>query len=150
MILFRIVHSDSLKSPLSARSHSGRFHLGENEARLTSYLSFDQATCQKEVSHHLGNVVPLRNMAALEYEVEVDAVVDLTRETERKKYGVTLDGLLAESYGMAQATAQRARAGGAQALIVPSARDPKAKNVVLFLENIDRKAIQKRGTKPLE
>ena len=145
MKLVRVVHQTSRTNPLNAYSAFGRFHLTLEEARVTSYLSFSKETCVAEVGHHLGGVVKLRDRLAIEFEVEVDSLVDLTSKHEQKRLRVTPEELVADpDHTITQQLARRLRREKVQALIVPSARDPHGKNVVLFLENIDKKkAIRK-------
>ena len=95
-----------------------------DEAEQTSYVSLDEATCMAEVSHHLGATVKFRNMVAFEFEI------DLAQQ------------LTGDDHSIPQDIARRRR-DKVQALIVPSARDPHGKNVVLFLENINKKATRK-------
>ena len=96
-----------------------------DEAEQTSYVSLDEATCMAEVSHHLGATVKLRHMIAFEFEL------DLAQQ------------LTGDDHSIPQDIARHLRRDKVQALIVPSARDPHGKNVVLFLENINKKATRK-------
>lgn len=150
MRLWRIVHDSVKRSPLTVKSTSGRYHLGEQEARATSYFSFDQATCLKEVTHHLGGIVPLRDMIAMEFDIDVNEIVDLTQDAVRRELGVRKNMLTAEDYNSTQTLARKLRSQGVQAAICPSARDRRAQNVVLFLDNIDRGAIRKTREVRLE
>lgn len=143
MRLHRIVHQDSANNPLPAYSSTGRYHQTSKEAQLTSYLSFDLGTCAKEVAHHLGNTVRLRNRVAIEFEVEPERVVDLTKKRELTKLGLDPEDLIDEDWTVTQNTARTLRRKGVQALIVPSARDPHGLNAVLFLENLEPKVIRR-------
>ena len=103
-----------------------------DEAEQTSYVSLDEATCMAEVSHHLGATVKLRNMITSEFEI------DLAQQ------------LTGDDHSIPQDLARRLRREKVQALIVPSARDQQGKNVVLFLENINKEAIRKIREQKIE
>jgi len=122
------------------------------EAEQTAYLAQSLETCISEVSHHLGGTVRLRNRFSIEFDVEVERVVDLTTTKELKRLKIGMQDLIDDQdYSLTQEIARRLRRGKVQALIVPSARDPQGKNVVLFLENIDRrKAIRKIFERKIE
>lgn len=150
MELIRVIHVSASPAPLSSRAPEGRFHTNLEEARRTAYLSFDLATCLKEVRHHLGDLVPLHGMRAVRFQVAASHVVDLTSASECERYGVTLAQLVNENYEVTHQLARRLRGAGVQALVVPSARDSSGKNVVLFLENIANASISKTGEESLE
>ena len=150
MNLFRIVHETSRTKPLQAYKAPARYHLTQDEAGQTSYLSLDEATSMAEVSHHLGGTVRLRNMIVIEFEVDLDDVADLTDKREMKRHRATIEQLIGDDHSLTQDLARRLRRDKVQALIVPSARDRKGKNVVLFLENINKKAIRKIREEKLE
>jgi len=151
MNLFRVIHESSRGSPLAAYRAPGRYHLTSEEAEQTSYLSFSVATCIAEVSHHLGSMVKFRNRWSLEFEVTVERVVDLTTARELRRLKITKEDLTDDAdCGIPQEVARRVRRMGIQALIVPSVRDPAGKNVVLFLENIPKKAIRKIREEQIE
>ena len=103
-----------------------------------------------EVAYHLGGTVKLRNLIALEFEIDIEAVVDLTDKRELKRHRATTEQLTGDDHSLPQDLARRLRRDKVQALIVPSARDSKGRNVVLFLENINKKAIRKIREQKIE
>lgn len=148
---FRVIHQDSRATPLSAYVAPGRYHRTPEEARSTSYLAFSLETCKREVAYHLGGTVRLRDRIAIEFEIDVEKVLDLTLSRERKKLGVDLDDLTGDyDLTLTQGIAGRMRKRGVQALVVPSARDPKGRNLVLFLENIGQESVREVGEEKLE
>ena len=140
--LFRIVHSSALPTVLSARFSPNRYHVTPDEANNTSYTSTSLATCRREVMHHLGGV-PLHNMVEVEFEVDLERVIDLTDPKQCKDLGIEPDDLLEDNHAIPQSVAKRLRRKDVQAILVPSARDNVGKNMVVFLENLDPQKIRK-------
>ena len=150
MRVFRIVHESSRTKPLQAHKVPARYHLTTDEANRTSYLSTDDATCLAEVTYHLGGTVRLRNMVSFEFEIDLEHTVDLTDKRELKRHRATTEQLTSDDHSLPQDLARRLRREKVQALIVPSARDQQGKNVVLFLENINKEAIRKIREQKIE
>ncbi len=142
MRLFRLVHTSALPNVLVARFSPNRYHVTPDEANNTSYTSTSLATCRREVMHHLGGIT-LHNMVEVEFEVELERVIDLTDPKQCEDLGIEPDDLLDDNHAIPQSVAKRLRRKGVQAILVPSARDHDGKNMVLFLENIDPQKIRK-------
>ena len=140
--LFRLVHTSALPNGLAARFSPNRYHVTPDEAKNTSYMSTGLATCHREVMHHLGGI-PLHNMVEVEFEVDLERVIDLNDQKQCEDLGIEPDGLLEDNHAIPQSVAKRLRRKGVQAILVPSARDHDGKNMVLFLENIDSQKIRK-------
>jgi len=77
--------------------------------------------------HHLGGV-PLRNMVAVEFEADLDRIVDLTDSAICEGLGIEQEDLLEDTHAVPQSVAKRLRRKGIQAILVPSVRDPNGKN----------------------
>ena len=146
MRLFRVIHKSALSDQLRGHHAPGRFHGTAEQARDTSYTSPFPNTCIKEVADHLGGM-RLRDQILVEVAVAVEPslVVDL-----RQSVDASLEELTGDDLSVPQGIAHQLRKKGIQALIVPSARDPKGYNVVLFLENIERGCIEKIREEILE
>ena len=143
--LFRLVHSTALPNILAARFSPNRFHVTPEEAKNTSYTSTSLATCRREVMHHLGGFA-LHNMVEVEFEVDLERVIDLTDPKQRADLDIEPNDLLEDTedtHAIPQSVAKRLRRKGIEGILVPSARDHDGKNMVLFLENIDPQKIRK-------
>ncbi len=140
--LFRLVHTSALPNVLASRFSPNRYHVTPDEANNTSYTSTSLATCHREVVHHLGGFA-LHNMVEVEFEVDLERVIDLTDLKQCEDLGIEPDDLLADNHAIPQSVAKRLRRKGVEAILVPSARDHDGKNMVLFLENLDPQKIRK-------
>ena len=140
--LFRLVHTSARANVLAARFAPNRYHVTPDEANNTSYTSTSLATCRREVMHHLGGIA-LHNMVEVEFEVDLERVIDLTDPKQCEDLGIEPDDLLKDNHAIPQSVAKRLRRQGVQAILVPSARHHAGKNMVLFLENLDPQKIRK-------
>ena len=150
MKLFRMVHESAKSRPIEASKAPARYHFTPEEAAQTSYMAFSLSTCVAEVTHHLGGTVRLRNMLAIEFEIDLEHTVDITDKRELKRHRTTKEQLTGDDHSIPQDLARRLRRDKVQSLIVPSARDPQGKIVVLFLENINKEAIRKIREQKIE
>lgn len=148
--LFRVIHESRIESPLVGYHAPGRCHVSVEQAAKTSYLSTSIDTCRKESGHHLAGTVRLRERLVVEFVVELTSVVNLTDPVEREKLGIDLNELISEDLSVPQHTASQLRKKGIQAIVLPSARDPRGHNVVLFMENVDGSLIRKIREERLE
>ena len=140
--LFRLVHTSARPNVLAARFAPNRYHVTLDEANNTSYTSTSLETCRCEVMHHLGGIA-LHNIVEVEFEVDLERVIDLTDPKQCEDLGIEPDDLLKDNQAIPQSVAKRLRRQGVQAILVPSARDHAGKNMVLFLENLDPQKIRK-------
>lgn len=128
---FRAVFHAFQDDPLPSRAASGRFH-DSSSAGPTSYLAEKWTTAWKEVTYRWkADHARYRKFTVT---LVLKKVVDLTDETMRKKYGISLEDLIADSHAACQRLSHRLRSEGVEAVRTFSKADPKGFCWVVFLE----------------
>src|SRR5439155_1357653 len=92
------------------------------------YPSLELTTAQAEVGRYF-TVRPDCGFVTASLTVDLSQVVDLTDKR------LPSSRLIGQDYTIRQEFGSRAWEGGVEALLVPSAAVPKAKNLVLFLDH---------------
>ena len=106
------------------------------------YTSLDATTAAKEVARGLKqrgidpNQFPEGAWWVYELEVKLKAVFDLTDPDVLRKCGLQGETLIGTDVKATREIAAEARERGYEALLVPSASAPDAKNLVIFLDKV--------------
>jgi RES domain-containing protein len=147
LILWRSVraaHAEQAFSGEGAAQFPGRYNAPGVRA---VYLADCPAGCALEVV--VSYAAPEAAATHVLFEVEVDAeLVDLCKPAARKRYGVTLDALVAPGdYATPRRLAARLLEEHRPGAIVPAATVARAFNVVIYPDVWNRFAV--RGSEPL-
>lgn len=98
------------------------------------YTSLEATTAAAEMARYFP-IPPDCGFAAAAIELRLSRVVDLTEEKLLRKARVTRTDLTAVDHLVCQEFGLRAWESGVEALLVPSAAIPGAKNLAVFLDN---------------
>lgn len=89
---------------------------------------------EKIVKAELGNydVTDFSNRIMYSYDVKLTNMLDVSNPSIRKKLGVSLDGIVGESYDVTHAIGRYVYSNGYNGIIAPSARADGGVNIILF------------------
>lgn len=140
-VVFRVVQRgvDPLGTTGSLKV-GGRFNPPNAFGAL--YTSFEEATALQEVATGLRlrgvdpKQFPEGAYWSYELEVRLEAVLDLTDPDVLQKIGLPQGSLTRTDVNATRGIAAQAREQGYEALLVPSAASPDAKNLVIFLDKL--------------
>lgn len=101
-------------------------------------MSLTRETATREVAKRWGAVGPnLAAYVAFRVPVRLRRVVDLTDPETAAASGVSRETLVGPDLGPCQGLAARLRAAGVEGLVTWSAANPNAKNLMVFLDQLD-------------
>ena len=125
-------HSRSTLSLRGSLQFPGRYHLRGYFGAL--YTSARLETAVLEVNRRL-TVPPRDAFVSSALRISFSRVLDLTNPRVLRKTSTTLSQLTVEDYAVCQQLGLRAWEASLEALITPSAVDPRQQNIVIFLDN---------------
>lgn len=126
------LYARNVASMRGAFQHGGRYNIRGYFGAL--YASLEIETARKEMARYF-TVPPRDGFVEAEIEFRLHRVVDLTDRALLKKADTQWSDLVGADHMIAQEFGQRAWEIGIEALVVPSAADPKSKNLAVFLDN---------------
>jgi RES domain-containing protein len=128
--VFRVVHEEYEADPLPSRSSSGRFH---TKPGVTSYFAQTPATAWKEVSRAPVDPAAFR---LVEVAVSIEAIIDLTDDAVRTKFGITGDDLVSPDWAACQRLAEQLRSETVGVWTYSAADTPDGRVLVVFLDRL--------------
>ena len=124
-------YRDSVCSMRGSWLHGARYNLKNHFGAL--YTSLELTTAQAEAGRYF-TVPPDCGFVAAALTLQLSRVVDLTDIRLLRRVRIPRSRLIADDHAVCQEFGWRAWEGGVEALLVPSAAVPKAKNLVIFLD----------------
>jgi hypothetical protein len=122
--------------PLPSRSEWGRFH-DPSTGRSTTYLAARSSTAWREVTHRWRADAAVYRIATVQ--LRTRKIVDLTKRSVQKRYGIDRQVLIGEEYKRCQELARRLRADGIEAVWTYSRADqPAGRVLVVFLDRLEQ------------
>lgn len=125
-------YADHLLSMRGAFLHGARYNIRGYFGAL--YTSLSQETARQEISRYF-TVPPIGGFVLATIGLRLNSVVDLTRPGQLHRIPISREQLTAARFSISREIGLRAWESGLEALLVPSAADPKAPNLALFLDN---------------
>lgn len=142
----RYANETDLLSGLGAAGSGGRWN---RRGLVAIYASLDPVTAVKESYQEFleAGFLPqtIRPRVLVGLTIQLSHVLDLTDSRVRRSLGFTVNDLVTEDWSAiqesgqeawTQALARGAATAGFEAIVVPSARHPGGKNVVVFPQNL--------------
>lgn len=112
--------------------HGARYNIRGYFGALYTSLSKDLA--RREIAQYF-TVPPIDGFVEASIGLRLNRVVDLTNRTLLRKARIRWDELIQAGYSVTQEVGLRAWESEIEALLAPSAVNPSAQNLVVFLDN---------------
>lgn len=130
-------HADLRATLDASQAVEGRFHIRSEFGAI--YVSSDRQTALAELDHR-ARLMGLRREDLLPrllitLDLAAERILDLTDETVRKAWGISVQDLRGSDYARCQEVARAARDDGFEAIRFPSARGA-GDNYAIFLDRL--------------
>jgi RES domain-containing protein len=125
-------HSGSMVSMRGSFQHGARYNIRGYFGAL--YTSLSRETARRELARYF-TATPVGGFVEASIRLRLSRVVDLTNRKLLRKAGIAWEQLIDANYAVTQEIGLRAWESGIEALLTPSAAEPGARNLAIFLDN---------------